>query len=381
MKKLMGFILISFLILVIRYFIALVIVNFANDFTKEEEQVIVLPSEVLQKTNLFKTQDGTQNSQSADSQDMPKPIAAVTPMLAKYKIEIPPVINSSEFNNILKMLLASALLGATIMYLKKISEQLWLYEDREYLIYALLVFFPAGFIYNFDPVQSGFLMFSTLAFLQMFNKKYKKAAFSVGMSIALNCLGLMLLIPFFYYAVMNEKYNTRFKLVPKSINYLITAAVPTIVFAFYLSIHTGTFSILGLSSMAEAKKFLFIPLGYFFSYYQTYAFNLSFSEILQMVFLLIMLVLLIVEFVKLFLVFEFKTNEQNALFIYTALFTLLYSSSLAGNNVIQGLGLCVSSFIIPSIALNIPLRSVKFMTAMLLFISVQTLLFINYLLI
>ncbi|MBN1462408.1 MAG: hypothetical protein JW922_01855 [Paludibacteraceae bacterium] len=368
MKKLLGFLLISILLLVLRYTIALFIVNnqVINPAVSIDKKALLLPSEVMKNTKELTPQFRVN-------------LVSIMPMLSSYAVNIPFTIDNTESGYILKMFLASFFLSITIMYLKSILELLWIFEDREYFVYVTLLFYPSAFIYSFDPLRSAFLMFTVLSFFYLFKKKYKKAALYVGISAVLNCLGLILLIPFFYYLVMNERNDPKFKLVPKLAKLLTLAFLPSLIYGIYLFMRTGALSFFGLAALEETKKFMFIPLGYFFDYYQQYGLTINFVEITQASFLLLFIVIFVVEFIKLFLMFEYKTNEQNALFIYTAIFTLLYSSSTVGNDIVQGLGLCISSFILPAIVLNIPLRGLKFMSIVLLFVSLQTMMFVGFL--
>jgi hypothetical protein len=155
--------------------------------------------------------------------------------------------------------------------------------------------------------------------------------------------------------------------------------LPLAVFYYHLFEKSGDF-FAALRGQTAIHNFLFIPFGYFFDLLNNLRPELLLAYILNALILLAALVLVGYLFVRIFLILEYKTLEQNTLFVYALVYVLLLSSLASTSTMFRYLSVCLPLFLLPASIFNtMQVRSKWFFLLSFSFLIFQTLFFIMFL--
>jgi Gpi18-like mannosyltransferase len=276
-------------------------------------------------------------------------------------------------------LLSTLFLGLALFYLDKLMDTIWLYEDQKYFVYILLLVFPGSFFFSLVYSESLFLFLSVIFFYNLFKKNYFWASIFLSLATLTRAVGLLLIVPFIYYLFASERYNKKFNFISKSLTYLALVLSPLIVFYYYLFERTGDF-FAAIKAQQAVHDFLFIPFGYFFDLFNNLGQEMILGYVLNAVVLVSALVLVGYLFVRVFLILEYKTIEQNTLFVYALVYILMLSSLSSSSTMFRYLSVCLPLFLLPaSIFYSLQVRSKWFFMLSFAFLSLQTLFFIMFL--
>ncbi len=212
----------------------------------------------------------------------------------------------------------------------------------------------------------------------LFKKKYTVSFLILGLTILTRFIGVVYLVPFIFYFYMAERYNKKLAVLPKSLYYSATALFPTLVYYYHLFTKTGDF-FSAFRAEGAVLDFMYLPLGYFFDYFQKFGLSFQPEYFLNFVVLVAALAILVYAFIRIFFVFEFKSLEQSTLFICFLVYTLLLSSMAATTDFFRYFGVCLPLYLLPAITTNTYVRSNKFLAILFVLLSIQTLFFVMFL--
>lgn len=273
---------------------------------------------------------------------------------------------------ILGAILSSLFLGLALFYLDKIFDILWFNDEKRFMVYALLMFFPGSFFFSLVYAESLFLLVSVLFLLNLFKKRYLWSSLFLGLSILTRFYGVVLVLPFIMYIFLAERHNKKFSMTSKLITYLMVAAVPFAVFCWYLFSTTGS-----ISSIFGHGEYMFMPLpfAYFFSLFTKTQPQFLMAHILNAIFLVISLVLVIFTFIKFYFVYEGRSPEQSTLFVYVLVYVLGISSLAVGAPIFRPLSVCLPLFILPAMFYEKPFKNGYLFGALFVLLSLQAMFF------
>lgn len=396
MKTMFKFWLLAISLLVLRYCLSVIVgYNFPSYSLNQEETVLNESAYLNKRKPLYQLSNIWNKSQSiyfveiavnGYSQDAGTegslngnslyPLYSLT---IKLFYKALPFINNTEAIYITGALLSAVFLGSALFYLNKLMDNIWLYEDQKYFVMIMLLVFPGSFFFNLLYSESLFLLLSVLFLYQLFRKKYFLSAVFLSLAAVTRLVGLVMIVPFLFYIFTSERYNKKFNFVSRSLSYLTMIFLPLAVFYYHLFEKSGDF-FAALRGQTAIHNFLFIPFGYFFDLLNNLRPELLLAYILNALILLAALVLVGYLFVRIFLILEYKTLEQNTLFVYALVYVLLLSSLASTSTMFRYLSVCLPLFLLPASIFNtMQVRSKWFFMLSFGFLIFQTLFFIMFL--
>lgn len=396
MKKLFKFWLLAISLLVFRYFISIIVSYNFPSYTLNQEQTVLNKSAFFtERKPLYQISNIWNKNQSIYFAEIavngyPKvskqegnlssySLYPLYPMTIKLFYKMLPFIRSTEAIYLTGVILSTLFLGLALFYLDKLMDIIWLYEDQKYFVIIMLLVFPGSFFYSMFYSEALFLLLSVLFFYQLFRKKYFLASVFLSLAVLTRVVGLVMIVPFLFYLFTSERYNKKFNFISRSITYLTLVLLPLVIFYYHLFEKTGDF-FAAVKGQTAVHNFLFIPFGYFFDLINNLQTELLLAYVLNALILLAAIVLVGFLFVRIFLILEYKTLEQNTLFVYALVYVLLLSGLSSTSTMFRYLSVCLPLFLLPAtIFVSMQVRSKWFFMLSFGFLIFQTLFFIMFL--
>ncbi|OGC45514.1 hypothetical protein A2V49_04785 [candidate division WWE3 bacterium RBG_19FT_COMBO_34_6] len=274
--------------------------------------------------------------------------------------------------------ISTVFFGLALFMLDKLLETVWLFDDKKYFVFLLLIVFPGSYFFNLVSAESLFLFLSSASLYFMFKKKYFLSAFFIGFSIITRSAGFALVIPFLFHFLVGEKYNQEIKKLPKLSTYFVVIFTPVLIFYYHLFEKTGDF-FASIKTQTVLHEMKFFPLAFIVDYFSKYQGRINLDLFLNLILLIFLLTILIYCFIKIYLIFDGRSLEQNSLFIYALIYVLMLSSIVSHNMLFRYASVCLPLYIMSAMVFNFPVRSVRFLSVLFIFLMLQTLLFTAYL--
>ncbi len=396
MNKLFKFLILAFGLLLIRYVFSLIVGYAFPTYTISSSATILNDStQVYQQPPTFKLSELWNKNQSVHFIDIVvngyiQSDDAVTnnqtkyllyplyPLLIRSFISAFPVFQSVDQIYVIGAILSTLFFGLALYFLDSLLNKLWLQDDKKYMVYLLILFFPASFYFTMVSAESLFLLLSILSLNFLFSKKYYLAFTFLALSVAAKAVGIVFLIPYLFYFYMAERHNKKVKLMSKAMSFLTIVFLPVILFFYHLFATTGDFFI-SLKSYFAQMNFMILPFGYFFDYFQKVGLSFRPDLILNFLVIVAVLILTVYSFVRIFFIFEFRSIEQSMLIMYLTVFVLVLISLGSETSFFRYLGVCLPMYLMPAIATNQYVRSNSFLSVLFILLSVQILLFTAFL--
>lgn len=342
MKKFIQFLFLSLLILIFRYIFTLLVVNDPASYS------------YLSVLSLWKN----------DSSLVVKIFESINLYADSYLIIF------------FEALLSTVFFAWALTILDKLLEQLWLFDEKKYYVFLMILVFPASYVFTLPGDSSLFLLLTILSVFYLYKKKYSLGSLLMGLSISLNFWGIALVIPYIFHFVTLERYNEKIKIFPKVVTYLVLTFVPVVL----IGIYTNNLSLSYFSLLQQKYSFTFVPFGFLYSLSQNITNGINYFDILNATLLVLLIVVVAKTFTKFFLVFEHRVPEQNTLFLYIFIFTLMLGSITSSVSLFELVILCFGYLICSAIVYNVYMRNHKMLFILFLFFSLQTLFFTQFLL-
>lgn len=397
MKKFLGFLLLSLCIFLFRYSLAVSVISLISEDTLETGGIKVINDsesefKVLSYTfsDLFYSWDSARYLEVAskgyvlptelNNQFSIWPILPLYPAILSIIGFIPIDINL-DMLVLIASLYSTVLFAGALFFIDKLMDQLWLHDDRRYFVFLSLIFFPGAYFFTLPYSESLFLFLTAAFFFYLFRRKYTSSALIMSLAMLTSPFGFILIIPFLYLFIQSEKYNEKVNVKVKSLTYTIISFVPIIFYYLYLRSQN-----MPIVYMPEDQNSINNNLGVLSHVTglisSTYS-NLSILIIPDILVMGFVSLILIITFIKFYFVFEHRSLEQNALFIYSLFyFGILLSIPLT--MAVPSIYRYVSTFLplflfAPIIFPKTWVVSAKFMGVMFVFVSLQTLFYILFL--
>ncbi len=385
MKKLLQFMLLSFSILFIRYLFSVIVVYlfpvyvFTNDarIINDSPQVVGdLP--VTDMGSFWNKHQAKYNVNVAVNGYVDgDPVYPGYPLFLRLLLKLFPVFSNINHVYVLASVISTIFFGYALYYLDKLLEQLFLFDDKKYLVMLFLIVFPGSIFFHLPYSESLFLFLTVFAFHLLFIKNYNSAFLLVVFAVSTKLVGILLLVPFIYYFYVCERFNKKIKVAPTATFYVAMTLLPLLI--YYFTLYENTRNVLSVfTTHVGSWKFMYLPFAYFFDYFQQFCFTINPAYIMNFVFMVALLIFVIYTSVKLFLLFEFRSLEQTTMFIYFILYFFLLSAFSGGSNIFRYAALCLPMFLFPAIATNMYVRSNKYLAFAFTLLIIQTLFFVIY---
>lgn len=391
MRKFSQFLVLAVIMLLLRYAFSLVVGYLFPIYIIDQDRVILNESVFIsEKRPSYKISEiwgkgqsvyftniainGYEKGSEMEEASISASLYPLYPMLIRTVYKAIPFSKNIETVYWIGALLSTFFFGAALFYLDKLLDLVWFYEEKKYVVFLLLLCFPGSFFFNLVYSESLFLLLSVLFLYNLFKKNYSWASVFLSLSIITRVAGVALMIPFFFHIFLLERYNKRFKMVSKSILYALVILLPLLVFYYHLSDKTGSF-FGAFKAHQQTHDFLLLPLGYFFDLFTKAKAQFVVAHILNALILVAAFGVLIFAFVKTYLAFEYKTLEQNTLFVYALVYTLMLSSVSSSSMMFRYFSVCLPIFILPVYFYNQMVRNNYFLGILFLFLSLQAMFF------
>jgi len=379
MNKLTKFLLISFSLLIFRFCFSLVVGYLFPIYIFNNGGAIVNESAYLSDrmpmtkiSELWAKGDSIQivNQVINGYEDVSAQIESpLYPAIIRFFYKLIPVLDINGIY-ILASIISSVFFALALFYLEKIFDILWFNDEKRFMVYAFLIFFPTSFFFSLVNAEALFLLLSVLFLFSMFKKKYLLASLFLGLSIASKTFGVVLLAPFAAYVFMAERHNKKFKMVPRLAMFLITTLIPPATCLYHVYSKMGSFDYLVGSS-----NFMFLPFAYFFELFTKTNSQYLLAHILNAVLLVFGLGLVIFSFIKLYFVWEGRSSEQVAVFVYALIYVLAASSFSLNSSIITLLGTCLPMFLLPAMFYEKSVRNGYLFGVLFTLLSLQAMFF------
>jgi len=393
MKKFSRFLILAVVMLLFRYVFSIIVGYLFPVYIIDQDRVILNESSFIsEKSPTYKISEiwgkgqsvyfaniainGYEQGSGMEEVSISSSLYPLYPMLIRTIYEATPFSKNIETVYWIGALLSTFFFGAALFYLDKLLDLVWFHEEKKYVVYLLILFFPGSFFFNLVYSEALFLLLSILFLYNLFKKNYTWASVFLSMSIITRVAGVALIVPFFFHIFIVERYNKRFKMVSKSVMYTIVILLPLLVFYYHLFDKTGSF-FGAFEAHQQTYDFLLLPLGYFFDLFMKAKPQFLVAHILNALVLVAALGILIFAFVKTYLAFEYRSLEQNTLFVYALVYTLMLSSVSSSSMMFRYFSVCLPIFILPVYFYNQTqmVRNKYFLGILFLFLSLQAMFF------
>ena len=393
MQKLGRYILLALLLLLVRYAISVIAVNSFPTYTITSDARILNESvslskdaprfelaQIWNKGLAVRYVDIALNGYSSvsveDASTTNWSLYPLYPLALGFANDFVPFLDDINLVYVLGVLLSALFLGIGLFYLDKLLEMLWLFDDKKYFVFLLLLTFPGSFYFSLVYADALLFMLAVLSFYLLFNKRYFWTSLIIGLSALASPSGLLLIVPLLVYYFLIERYNKRVSMFPKAVTYTVIAVLPLLPFYYHLFAQTGDL-FAAFRAHASGVDFMPIPFWYFVDLLSGGEFMIQ--NLVSAALLLSALVLVAFSFVKLFIVFEFRPPEHMALFVYSIVFVLFLSGFSAATSMLRLLSVAFPLFILPALVTNTFVRTNSYLGLLFVFLSFQVLAFVAYL--
>jgi len=395
MKKLGRFIGLAILLLLFRYIFSVTVAYLFPTYIIDEGRVILNESAYISKKNPGYKISGIWGKgqskyfvdialngyeQSADAGEIPEgtSLYPLYPLLLRTVYKIAPFKINIDGVYLIGALLSTVFFGTALFILDKLLDLIWFHEEKKYAVFLLILFFPGSFFFNLAYSESLFFLLSVAFLLQLFKKKYLGASVLLSLAVVTRMAGIVLIVPFLTHMFLLERYNKRFNMVSKSVLYLSIILLPLLIFYYHIFSVTGSF-FGSLQVSRGTHGFMWLPFGYFFDVFFKENSTTLLAEMFNFVILITAFMVLVFAFIKTYLAFEYRTLEQNTIFIFALVYTLMLSSLSGGSMMFRYLAACPALFILPIYFYNQMVRNKYFLGVLFVFLSLQALFFTLYL--
>jgi len=394
MKKFSRFLILAIIALLLRYTFSVIVGYLFPVYIIDKERIILNESAFIsEKPPTYKISEiwgkgqsvyftniainGYEQGSTMGEASISSSLYPLYPMLMRTIYKATPFNINIEGVYWIGALLSTFFFGAALFYLDKLLDIIWFYEEKKYIVFLLLLFFPGSFFFNLVYSEALFLLLSILFLYHLFRKNYMWASLFLSLSIVTRVAGIALIVPFFFHIFLLERYNKRFKIVSKSVLYSVVILLPLLIFYYHLFARTG--NIFGaFKAHQQTHDFLLLPLGYFFDLFTKAKSQFLVAHILNALVLVLAFGILILAFIRTYLALEYRSLEQNTLFVYALVYTLMLSSFSSSSMMFRYISVCLPLFILPVFFYNQMVRNNYLLGLLFVFLGLQAMFFILF---